>query len=244
MSTGKNRVSVITICKNAQALITQTILSVTEQTYPDIEYIIIDGQSSDGTADMISEYLDKIDIYICEPDDGIYNAMNKGIEKASGDWLCFMNAGDTFAHKNVVNDVFSNGAGYNGKIVIYGDFVTSDTHNTIKASDIAVIKHRMPFCHQSAFLRNRGFYFRTDLQIASDYALFYDIYMSYGRSAFFYTQRIIAVFDKSGISVKNLKLLYEEYYKLYIEHKEYLYGFYYLLMSYCRNIKHRLFPTS
>ena len=244
MSDGKNRVSVITICKNAQALIRQTILSVTGQTYQEIEYIIVDGQSSDDTANIVFDYIDKIDTYICEPDHGIYDAMNKGIEKATGDWLCFMNAGDTFAHKNVVNDVFSNDAGYNGKMVIYGDFATSDAHSIVRASEIAVIKHRMPFCHQSVFLRNKGFCFRTDLQIASDYALFYDIYREYGSSAFFYTECIIAVFDKSGISVNNLKLLYKEYYKLHIEHKEYLYGFYYLIMSCCRNIKHRLFPAS
>lgn len=243
MSVGKNRVSVITVCKNAQTFIRQTIQSVTEQTYSEIEYIIVDGHSSDGTADIVSEYLDKIDVYICETDYGIYDAMNKGIEKATGEWLCFMNAGDTFAHRNVVNDVFSNCSDYHGKMVIYGDFATSDGYKTVKASEIAVIKYRMPFCHQSAFLRNQGFYFRTDMQIASDYALFYDIFMAYGSSAFFYTKCIIAVFDESGISVRNLKLLYKEYYKLHIEHKEYLYGFYYLFMSCCRNIKHRLFPA-
>lgn len=243
MLTGNDRVSVVTVCKNAQNIIKQTILSVLEQTYPNLEFIIVDGQSSDGTKDILDIFTDKIDVYISEKDNGIYDAMNKGIRKATGNWLCFMNAGDTFVHKNVISDIFSNSADYNGKMVIYGDFVVEGSRQIVKASDISVIKHRMPFCHQSAFLRNQGFCFRTDLQIASDYALFYDIFMAYGSSAFFYTKCIIAVFDESGISVRNLKLLYKEYYKLHIEHKEYLYGFYYLFMSCCRNIKHRLFPA-
>ena len=241
MSTGKDRVSVITVCRNAQDLIRRTILSVLEQTYPYIEFIVVDGQSSDGTRDILEAFADKIDVYISEKDNGIYDAMNKGIRKATGKWLCFMNAGDTYAHQNVISDIFSNSADYNGKMVVYGDFVIEGSHQIIKASDMSAIEHRMPFCHQSAFLRNEGFVFRTDLQIASDYALFYEIYKEYGASAFFYTDSIISVFNMDGVSVQNQKRLYEEYSRLHIEHRKYLYGFYYMLSSYCRILKHCIF---
>ncbi len=240
MSTGKDRVSVITVCRDAQTKIKQTILSVVSQTYSNIEYIVIDGQSADGTANILEEFSDKIDIYVSERDNGIFDAMNKGIGMAKGDWLCFMNAGDMFAHENVIKDVFANGADYDKAMVVYGDFMMSGCHKTIKASDMAMIKHRMPFCHQSSFIKNQGFRFRTDLQIASDYALFYDIYKTYGPSAFIYTGNCVSIYDMNGVSIHNLKQLYKEYYRLFIEHKQYIYGYYYWIMSFLRNLKHRL----
>ena len=84
------------------------IESVLNQTYPDIEYIIIDGGSTDGTIDIIKKYVDKIAYWISEQDDGLYDAMNKGIRIASGDYINFMNAGDIFTSSDVVESIFSN----------------------------------------------------------------------------------------------------------------------------------------
>ncbi len=90
------KISVITVVFNSEALIERTIQSVRNQTYPDIEYIIIDGKSIDRTMDIIHRYKDSIDIVVSEEDSGIYDAMNKGIHCSSGEWLFFLNAGDIF----------------------------------------------------------------------------------------------------------------------------------------------------
>ena len=97
------KISVITVCFNAATSIEATIRSVIRQTYPNIEYIVIDGGSTDGTVDIIKRYSDKIDYWVSEPDNGIYYAMNKGIDAATGDYLNFMNAGDGFFNDDVVS---------------------------------------------------------------------------------------------------------------------------------------------
>ncbi len=84
----------MTVTYNAEELLEETILSVINQSYKNIEYIIIDGASTDGTIDIIKKYEEKIDYWMSEPDEGIYFAMNKAIEKATGKWINFMNAGD------------------------------------------------------------------------------------------------------------------------------------------------------
>ncbi|MCM8833252.1 MAG: glycosyltransferase [Candidatus Omnitrophica bacterium] len=95
-------ISVITVVLNGERYLEETIQSVINQTYPNVEYIIIDGGSTDGTLDIIKKYEDKIDYWVSEKDKGIYDAMNKGIRVASGEGLLFLNAGDFF-----VGDVFS-----------------------------------------------------------------------------------------------------------------------------------------
>jgi glycosyltransferase involved in cell wall biosynthesis len=100
-------VSIITITYNAEKFLEKTILSVLAQTYPHIEYIIIDGKSKDGTLDIIKKYETQIAIWISEPDKGIYDAMNKGIEKATGEYVWFMNAGDEIFASDTLAKIMS-----------------------------------------------------------------------------------------------------------------------------------------
>ena len=94
------KISIITVSFNAVKVIEETIVSVINQTYTNVEYIIIDGGSTDGTVDIIKEYADKISYWVSESDKGIYDAMNKGGIKALGDFLYFLNAGDSFYNKS------------------------------------------------------------------------------------------------------------------------------------------------
>lgn len=97
----------MTVCYNVENTIEQTILSVIGQTYPNIQYIIIDGNSTDGTMNIVMKYKEHIDIIVSEPDNGIYDAMNKSLQYVKGDFLNFMNAGDMFCSDDVVSKVFN-----------------------------------------------------------------------------------------------------------------------------------------
>ena len=99
--------SIITITYNAVRLVEQTLLNVLSQSYPNIEYIVIDGGSTDGTADIIRRYESGLAYWVSEPDKGIYDAMNKGLQKATGDYVWFINAGDTLCSSDTVQSVVS-----------------------------------------------------------------------------------------------------------------------------------------
>ena len=101
------KLSVITIVYNNAAAIERTMLSVLEQTYPNIEYIIVDGLSTDGTLDIIKKFSDRLAVLISEKDRGIYDAMNKGLAVATGDYVLFMNSGDEIFAKETVANVFA-----------------------------------------------------------------------------------------------------------------------------------------
>lgn len=96
------KISVVTVCFNSVSTLERTMLSVLNQTYPNIEYIIIDGGSTDGTVDIIKKYVDKLAYWVSEPDKGVYDAMNKGVLLATGDYTIFMNSGDRFYNNDVL----------------------------------------------------------------------------------------------------------------------------------------------
>ena len=99
--------SIITITYNAVRLVEQTLLNVLSQSYPNIEYIVIDGGSTDGTVDIIRRYESGLAYWVSEPDKGIYDAMNKGLQKATGDYVWFINAGDTLCSSDTVQSIVS-----------------------------------------------------------------------------------------------------------------------------------------
>ncbi|QGY44447.1 glycosyltransferase [Maribellus comscasis] len=154
------KISIITIVFNDVKHIEGTILSVLEQTNDNIEYIIIDGSSSDGTLDVIKKYADKLSYWISEKDDGIYDAMNKGLRAATGDFIWFLNSGDQIHEKTAVDKFIQ-------KIdeetdVIYGETVLIDEDGNIlgmrrkKAPENLTWKSfftGMMVCHQSVLVR-------------------------------------------------------------------------------------------
>ena len=101
----KPKISIITVCYNAVELIEKTIQSVLSQSYDNIEYIIIDGKSTDGTVEVIQRYAGRLAHWSSEPDGGIFDAMNKGLGLATGEWVNFMNAGDWFYDDDVVAQI-------------------------------------------------------------------------------------------------------------------------------------------
>ena len=94
-------VTVITVCYNAKEALKTTMRSVFAQRYDALEYVIVDGASTDGSVELIKQSANKVDHWVSEPDNGIYDAMNKGARQASGEWVMFLNAGDEFANEDV-----------------------------------------------------------------------------------------------------------------------------------------------
>lgn len=99
------KISIITVCYNSAATLEKTIQSVADQTYDDIEYIIVDGNSKDATVEIIKKHEDKISKWISEPDNGLYDAMNKGIQMATGDLVGIVNSDDTFNSYTVIAEI-------------------------------------------------------------------------------------------------------------------------------------------
>ena len=122
-------VSIVTVCYNAVGVIEKTVTSVLNQTYKKIEYIVVDGASSDGTIEILNNYRSHISTLVSEPDKGIYDAMNKAIDMVSGEWILFLNAGDSFVDNNVLSHVFQR-EGLEKYSVIYGDTIMEASWGT------------------------------------------------------------------------------------------------------------------
>lgn len=121
LATGtKPKVSIITVVKNDRLFIERTLKSVIEQDYDNIEYIIIDGNSSDGTQEIVRRFEGKIAVFISEDDNGIYHAMNKGAFLSTGSLLTYLNSGDTYVDGSVISDVVDKWLGIEMPDVVYG----------------------------------------------------------------------------------------------------------------------------
>lgn len=125
------KISIITVVFNGKDTIGHTIESVLSQTYKDIEYIIIDGGSTDGTVDIIKNFEDRIAYWMSEPDNGIYDAMNKGIKVATGEIIGILNSDDMYADSSVIEEVV-NRISREKADTCYGDLVYVDKNNTQK----------------------------------------------------------------------------------------------------------------
>jgi glycosyltransferase involved in cell wall biosynthesis len=199
-------ISIITVVYNGVATLEQTILSVINQTYENIEYIIIDGGSTDGTVDIIKKYEKHFAYWVREPDKGIYDAMNKGIDKATGEWINFMNSGDWFYSECVLSNIFENGENVYSDIIygaVYCNLKGKIVH--IKPKKLKNIKKEIPFCHQASFVkRNIIPYFDTKFKISADYDMFYKLYSK--EYVFKEVNFDMVFYDGNGFSYNNFIL--------------------------------------
>jgi len=188
------RISVITVSLNTVHIIEKTILSVIGQNYDNIEYIIIDGGSTDGTQKIIEQYSAKISFFVSEKDGGIYFGMNKGIEASTGDFVIFLNAGDIFVDNSVVFDVASYLANNNDTDLLYGNSVQALEYGDfeIKPKN-AYSNNLIGFSHQATFAKRsllKSHLFNTEFRYASDYEQLSFFYLS--GASFRYIDRAIS----------------------------------------------------
>lgn len=207
------KVSVITVSYNAESEIEETILSVIGQDYPNIEYIIVDGGSKDNTIEIVRKYESNISKWISEPDKGCYDAMNKGIDLANGEWIIFMNSGDSFFSNDSVRNALFNAMDYD---VIYGDTKVVADFGSYEIRPFPVNfldKGVMPFYHQSCFVRTsimRRHKFNLKYKICADFEVFYSIRKT--STKFFYLPLTLSNYNISGgsLSFDNPMEVYKE----------------------------------
>lgn len=175
------RLSIITINYNNAIGLEKTIRSIISQSFQNFEYIVIDGASTDMSVEVIKKYSDQINHWISEPDNGIYNAMNKGIKYACAEYLLFINSGDTLYNENVLQNIFTQNVKND---LVFGDLhrIFPDGHSDIVNSpDHIGIDHMLndTLCHPVTLIRRVLFQkyglYREDLHIVSDWAFFLKI---------------------------------------------------------------------
>lgn len=203
------KISIVTVCYNASSEIEKTMKSVFSQSYENIEYIIIDGASTDNTLEIINNLASKynsrnVQIF-SEPDKGIFDAMNKGIKKATGEWVNFMNAGDLFYNEKVIENMFKFEFSENTGVV-FGDTYTEK--GLFKMKPFIYNPKRfceMGICHQSLFVRTvlaKKYLFDLHFKVAADYNMIHKIYDA--GFEFQYFNIPVSIYDMFGFSTQNV----------------------------------------
>lgn len=175
------KVSIVTVCYNSERTIEDTIKSIAEQTYKNIEYIVIDGNSKDTTNSIVRNYKDVVSLHISEPDNGLYDAMNKGISLATGDVIGILNSDDVFSNKDAVNDLIS---GFTDDIDgVYSDLVYVNENDLSKITRLysskvfspKLIKFGIMLPHPTLYVKKEYYdkfgLYKTDYRVAADFEL-------------------------------------------------------------------------
>jgi glycosyltransferase involved in cell wall biosynthesis len=215
-------ITIITVTYNAEKYLEQTILSVINQDYQNIEYIIIDGKSTDSTIDIIKKYENKITFWISEKDNGIYDAMNKGVRYAKGKFINFMNAGDEFYDSSVCTKMITEIPQNIG--LIYGDTLFYDelgNEKIVKAKDnFDELWKAMIFNHNSLFARRDlliKYPFDTYYKIVADSKFIIQCYLN--NENFLYKNLIVNKYLEGGFSDEFSILRTIERWKLVSDYK-------------------------
>lgn len=209
------KVSIITVVYNNESTIDYAIQSVLSQDYPNIEYIIVDGNSTDATLEKIHEHKESINHFISEPDRGIYDAMNKGLKLATGGIIGILNSDDFYVNDNIISEIINE---FEDKKVdlVFGDVVFVKPENLDKITRYYSSDNFHPDkfawgwmpAHPSCFLRREIYekygYFETDYKIAADYEILTRFMAKYGIS-YSYIPKVFVKMRTGGVSSANFK---------------------------------------
>lgn len=221
----KPKLSIITVTYNAEQVLQKTIESVIEQSYENLEFLIIDGGSKDATTSIIKSYEKHINIWISEPDNGIYDAMNKGLALANGEYVWFINAGDKPFNKHTAKEIMMLAINQNAD-VIYGDTILINEKDenlgmrhgkTPDELKYTSFKHGMNVCHQ-AFICRKKLVEKYELKwgIAADIDWILTILKKNPKVT--NTKSVIAQFLIAGASSANLSKSWKSRYKVLKHH--------------------------
>ena len=216
--------SIITVCFNAAEELKNTFNSFLQQIdikNADIEYLIIDNNSEDNTTNVISWFEESLKEsrvilrYVRESDKGIYDAMNKGIALANGEWVILLNAGDTFYKNSTVHDLFPFLVSTADVLVGSYNRLDPSGNNIVMPPEVKRIKDRMVFCHQALIFRgvmHKNYFYNLNYHIAADYDAVLRMYLDDKR--FEYTNVCIVNYDVTGVSAKRMIQTHREIYKI------------------------------
>jgi glycosyltransferase involved in cell wall biosynthesis len=219
------KLSLITVCFNAEKLIEETLQSAINQSFKNFELVIVDGGSKDKTLEKIEAFKPYIGSLISEKDKGIYDAMNKGIKAAKGEYVYFLNAGDSFYHKDVLQDIFGNPALANADL-IYGKVETKNeptgvNYITGKPVDFPMFYSHYPICHQATFAKRTLFnevgLFNIEYSLVADGEWFIRVFKSVQTEKVF-TDTIVAYYDIQGATYHKRMKGYREYIEVGFKH--------------------------
>lgn len=223
------KISVVTVTYNCASIITETLDSVIGQDYGELEYVVIDGGSNDGTLDAIRSRQDKIATVVSEPDKGIFDAMNKSLDYITGYYVLFMNAGDKFVNAHVVSDIFAQTD--HDEDLIYGDTYVENALGFILRKADAIYQHHptkrdlvfksQGFSHQSLFTKTnilKEIGFNLQYPLGADYDTTAQVNAK-GNHQLYYTGFPIAIFDDrdggASHSHRFMPSIYEERVKMF-----------------------------
>ncbi len=223
--------SIITVTYHAESVLEETILSVVSQTYHNIEYIIVDGASKDRTLSIVNKYRDKIQAVVSEPDKGLYDAMNKGLKMAKGEYVCFLNAGDTF-HEDDTLQLIVHQLNKSNVLpdVIYGEtalvdaqrhFVRMRRLQTPDTLNWKSFRQGMLVCHQ-AFIAKRAVAETYDLNYRFSADFDWCIRVMKKASLLHNTRLTLIDYLDEGMTTKNRKASLKERFRIMVKHYGYI----------------------
>ena len=214
------KVTIITVAFNSEETIEHTIRSVLNQRYKNIEYIIIDGESTDNTVDIIRSY-NSYDIkLISERDSGIYDGINKGLKLATGDIIGLLNSDDYFTHQNVISDILNHFISNPQLKSVFADVAFVNSSNTLKIIRHYSSKHFKPWmfrfgfqpAHPTFYIRREVIdevgYYRTDLRIAGDFDFMLRVLLKHGIN-YKYVSDLWVIMRTGGASTSGLRSLHK-----------------------------------